>query len=205
MTTILRNPRAVLRRTDENHPMEYRSTDEMEAGMQHVLAAPHDDGTVQLIVVRPEPGARAVLPRGTLDPALGLVGDCWLARGSSTGVDGAAHPDRQLTLMNARFVALVAGAPDRWPLAGDQLYVDLDLGEANLPAGARLAIGEAVIEISASPHTGCAKFVERFGAAAARLVNVADGRAQRLRGVNAFVVEGGDIVVGDPVRKVDRG
>lgn len=170
--------------------------------MEHVRSAPADDGSVELIVARPTPGERAVLAGGTLDPAVGLVGDCWLARGSRTGPGGAAHPDRQLTLMNARFVELVAGTKERWPLAGDQLYVDLDVGVANLPAGSRLMVGSAVVEISAAPHTGCVKFGQRFGRDAARFVNAGVGLDLRLRGVNAFVVEGGSVATGDPVRKV---
>lgn len=185
--------------------MEHRTTPEIEAALDHVRSAPADGGAVEMIVSRPTPGERAVFPDAVLDPNVGLVGDCWLERGSSSGVDGAAHPDRQLTLMNARFAALIAGSRDRWPLAGDQLYVDLDLGEVNLPAGTRLAIGTAVVEISASPHTGCAKFVERFGRDAARFVNTGVGLELRLRGVNAFVVDGGGIATGDPVRKIVAG
>lgn len=179
-----------------------RTIAEIEAGMGRVRGAPGDGGSVALIVARPAPGERVVLTEGTLDTAVGLVGDCWLERGSRTGPDGAAHPDRQVTLMNARFADLVAGTRDRWPLAGDQLYVDLDVGVANLPAGSRLTIGSAVVEISAAPHTGCAKFVDRFGRDAARFVNTGVGLELRLRGVNAFVVEGGTVATGDPVRKL---
>lgn len=189
----------------EQHAASHRTTEEIEAGLAHVLDAPADRGTVEMIVSRPSPDERSVLTEAALDPAAGLVGDCWLERGSSTGVDGAAHPDRQLTLMNARFADLVAGSRNRWPLAGDQLYVDLDIGEANLPAGSRLAIGSAVVEIAAAPHTGCAKFVERFGRDAARFVNTGVGLDLRLRGVNAFVVEGGAVTTNDVVRKVLAG
>ena len=205
MTMILRKPRVRRGASGQNRSMEHCTTVEIEAGLGHVRDAPADGGTVVMIVARPSPGERAVLSEAALDAAVGLVGDCWLERGSSSGVDGAAHPDRQLTLMNARFAALIAGSGDRWPLAGDQLYVDLDLGEANLPAGTRLAIGTAVVEISASPHTGCAKFVERFGRDAARFVNTDVGLELRLRGVNAFVVDGGAIATDDPVRKVAAG
>lgn len=179
----------------------HRTTVEIEAGLAHVLDAPADGGTVQMIVARPAVGERTVVADAVLDTAVGLVGDCWLHRGSSTGVDGAAHPDRQVTLMNARFADLVAGSRDRWPLAGDQLYVDLDIGEENLPPGTRLEIGNAVVEISASLHTGCAKFVDRYGSDAGRFVNVGVGRTMRLRGVNAFVIEGGTVATDDLVRK----
>jgi len=182
--------------------MDHRSTRELEAGMDHVRRAPADDGIVEMIVARPESGERAVLADAVLDTTVGLVGDSWLERGSRTGIDGAAHPDRQLTLMNARFAALVAGSRDRWALAGDQLYVDLDVGEVNLPAGTRLAVGAAVVEVSAAPHTGCAKFVERFGPDAARFVNTGVGLDLRLRGVNAFVIESGGVATGDRVRKI---
>ncbi len=185
--------------------MEPLTTSEIESGMDHVRGAPVDGGTVEMIVSRPARGERAVLDEAVLDTTVGLIGDCWLERGSRTGVDGAALPDRQLTLMNARFVALVAGARDRWPLAGDQLYVELDVSKANLPPGTRLTVGDAVVEITDAPHTGCAKFVERFGKDAARFVNTGIGLELRLRGVNARVVTGGAVRTGDQVRVLAAG
>jgi MOSC domain-containing protein YiiM len=104
--------------------------------------------------------------------------------------------------MNARAASLVAIEPERRPLAGDQLYVDFDLSLSNLPPRSRLGIGSAVIEITATPHTGCAKFVARFGADAQRWVNSPQGRELRLRGANARVVQPGTVCVGDMVRKL---
>jgi hypothetical protein len=130
-----------------------------------------------------------------------LVGDGWLARGSKSTPDGSADPSAQVTLMNARVAALLAGPPDAWSAAGDQLYVDLDLGEANLPTGTRLAIGDALLEVSGTPHTGCAKFSGRFGVDALRFVSTPEGRALRLRGMNAWVVRSGIIALGDVVTK----
>jgi len=170
---------------------------QLEAGLAPIRLAPTGGGPVELIVRRPESGAREVLPEATLDPTVGLVGDNWLVRGSRRTPDGRASPERQLTIMSARAVALVAGERSRWPLAGDQLYVDLDLSEESLPAGSRLRIGEALVQVSAHPHTGCAKFAERFGREALRLVNTPVGRALRLRGLNAIVVEGGTVRLGD--------
>jgi hypothetical protein len=145
---------------------------------------------------------REVLGEATLDRVEGLVGDTWRARGSSRTADGSSHPDMQLNLMNSRTAALVAGHPDRWQLAGDQLYVDLDLSEANLPPGTRLELGSAVIEITAQPHLGCKKFSARFGNDALRFVNSSIGRELRLRGANAKVVVPGHVRVGDPIRKL---
>jgi hypothetical protein len=143
----------------------------IEAGREHALGAPVGRGVVELVVVRPVPGARTVLEEAVLDPEVGMVGDCWAARGSRHTPDGSASPLMQVTLMNARVADLVAGTRDRWPLAGDQLYVDLDLGAASLPPGTRLRVGTAVVEVTEQPHTGCAKFAERFGIEAARFVN----------------------------------
>jgi MOSC domain-containing protein YiiM len=159
---------------------------------------------VLLVVARPGSGERAVLTEAQLDPGVGLVGDTWAIRPSRQTADGGPHPGMQLTLMNARMTELVAGARDRWPLAGDQLYVDLDLSEANLPAGTRLAVGDggAVLELTAEPHTGCAKFTARFGLAATRLVGSREGRALRLRGANARVVAAGPVRPGDVLRKL---
>ena len=151
---------------------------------------------------RPQVGAREVLEVGELSLEDGLVGDSWRLRGSSRTPDGSRHPAMQLNIMNARVIALLARQKDRWPLAGDQLYIDLDLSAGNLPAGTRLALGSAVIEVTSQPHTGCAKFTEHFGPEATRFVNSADGKALRLRGINAKVVQPGTIRVGDLARKL---
>ncbi len=182
--------------------MRHLTAEELEAGLDEVLAAPRDEGPLRLIVRRPEIGGREVLDVGELDLAAGLAGDNWATRGSSRTADGSAHPLMQLTLMSSRVIALVAGEKSRWPLAGDQLYVDLDLSTGNLPPGTRLAIGSGRVEITAQPHTGCKKFVERFGMEAMKFVNSGSGKALRLRGLNARVVEPGTIRVGDVVRKL---
>jgi hypothetical protein len=177
------------------------TSDALSSARADLLESPADRGVVELLVARPEPGARVVLSEAVLDPDVGLVGDCWRARGSRHTADGAANPSMQLTLMNARVVDLVAGPRDRWPLAGDQVYVDLDLGEANLPPGTRLRVGTAVVVVTPQPHTGCARFAERFGMDAARFVNSPDGRAHRFRGLNARVVDAGVVRPGDVVSK----
>lgn len=155
-----------------------------------------------LIVRRPAVDAREVLEEGELNADEGLAGDTWRMRSSSRSGDGRAHPDMQLNVMSARAAALVAQSDDRWALAGDQLFVDLDLSAANLPAGTRLAVGEAVIEVTAQPHTGCRKFVDRFGLDAMKFVNSPVGRELNLRGINAKVVQAGIVRVGDTVRKI---
>ncbi|HEX8067235.1 MAG TPA: hypothetical protein VF520_12020 [Thermoleophilaceae bacterium] len=182
--------------------MDHVPLDVLEAGIAKVRGSPPDGGRVELIVRRPSEGEREPVDAAELDPVEGLVGDNWRTRGSRATEDGSAHPDLQLTLMNARAAALVAQTRERWPLAGDQLFVDLDLSEANLPAGTRLEIGSAVIEITAIPHTGCGKFVRRFGVDASKLVNSPVGRELNLRGRNARVVTGGPVRTGDPIRKV---
>jgi hypothetical protein len=176
---------------------------QLEAGLGEVMRAPATEGVVELIVRRPAEGEREVLAEGVLDLTEGLVGDNWRVRGSRRTEDGLGHPDMQLNVMSARVVDLVAaGDRERWALAGDQLYVDLDLSEANLPPGTRLALGTAVIEVTAEPHTGCAKFVARFGADAHRFVNTKQHRHLRLRGLNAKVVQPGTVAAGDAIRKL---
>jgi hypothetical protein len=180
------------------------TTDALHAGLDEIRRAPADDGRVELIVRRPAVDAREVLTEGRLDPTEGLVGDTWRARGSKLTADGTAHPDMQLNVMNVRAATLVAVDPERRPLAGDQLYLDLDVSTKNLPPGTRLELGSAVIEITDQPHRGCAKFAARFGADALRFVNSAVGRELNLRGVNAKVLVAGRVNVGDTVRKVDK-
>jgi MOSC domain-containing protein YiiM len=182
--------------------MAHPTIDELHAGLALIRQAPADTGVLELIVRRPTVGAREVLDEGQLDVEVGLVGDTWKDRGSTRTADGRRHPDMQVNIMSARAVALVAGEKARWPLAGDQLYVDLDLSAANLPPGTRLAIGSAVLEVTAQPHTGCGKFVERFGLESMKFVNSPVGRELQLRGINARVVESGTVRVGDVVRKL---
>ena len=176
------------------------TTERLEAGIAEVLASPKAEGVLRLIVRRPKVNARETIEAGTLDVEHGLVGDNWLKKGSRWRRGG--DPKRQITVMNWRFARLVAGGDERIPLAGDQLYVDLDLSKGNLPVGTLLRVGEhAVLEITKPPHLGCKKFVERFGIDAMEFANSEFGREHNLRGVNARVVEGGEIAVGNAIRK----
>ena len=175
---------------------------ELEAALDHLRQAPKDEGLLHLIVRRPEVDRREVLEEAELDLEKGLIGDNWLVRGSKKTPDGSAHPEMQINIMNARVTALVAREKERWPLAGDQLYIDMDLGHENLPPGSRLAVGTAVLEVSALPHTGCRKFVSRFGAEAMQFVNSPLGKQLCLRGINAKIVQGGIVKVGQTARKI---
>jgi hypothetical protein len=177
--------------------VEHLSRERLEAGLDHVRQSPPDHGRLMLVVRRPEVGQRQLLREAVLDQVAGLDGDNWLTRGSSSTPDGSAHPDKQVTVINARLAELVAGGTERMALAGDQLYLDLDLSVDNLPPGSLLAVGEAVLRVSEAPHTGCAKFIERFGTEAMRFVNSRIGRRLRLRGMNTRIVVPGTIRLGD--------
>ena len=182
--------------------IRHLSMAELEAGLDDIRRAPKDEGRLEMIVRRPAVDQREVLQEGQLDLADGLLGDTWKSRGSSRTADGSAHPEMQLNLMNARVVALLAQDKQRWQLAGDQLFVEMDLSEENLPPGSQLAIGEAVIEVTAQPHTGCQKFVSRFGLDAMKFVNSPLGKQLHLRGINAKVVQPGVIRAGDVIHKI---
>lgn len=175
---------------------------ELEAGLDAIRQSPKNESVIAMIVRRPQVDAREVLEEGELDLVEGLVGDSWKVRRSSRTPDGSAHPDMQLNVMNARVIALLAREKDRWPLAGDQLFIDFDVSSENLPPGTRLALGSAVIEVTNQPHTGCKKFEARFGLDALKLVNSPVGRQLQLRGVNAKVAQPGVIRVGDLVKKL---
>jgi hypothetical protein len=166
----------------------------LDAGLVEIRRSPKNGGRVELIVRRPAEGEREVLEEAVLDPVEGLVGDRWRKSRSP-------DPRTQVTLANARVAALLAVSPERRPLAGDQLYVDLDLSAENLPPGTRLAVGSAALEVSEVPHTGCAKFMARFGKDALSWVSTKEGRALNLRGINARVVTGGVVRVGDAIMK----
>lgn len=182
--------------------IKYLTAEELEAGLENIYQSPKDAGVINMIVRRPDVEKREVIFEARLDLVDGLVGDNWKVRGSTSTVDGSAHPDMQINIMNSRVIALLAQEPERWQLAGDQLYIDLDLSEKNLPAGTQLALGTAVIEVTAKPHTGCKKFAARFGQDAIKFVNSPLGKELHLRGRNARIIQSGTIRVGDVVKKI---
>ena len=181
--------------------IKHLNTEELEAGLENIRQSPKDNGSLELIVRRPQTEAREVLSEGKLDLIAGLEGDNWKTRGSSSTPDKSAHPEMQINIMNSRVIALLAQKKERWQLAGDQLFIDMDLSAENLPVGTKLSIGEATLEISPLPHSGCKKFTERFGLEAMKFVNSTLGKELHLRGVNAKVIQSGAIRVGDSVKK----
>jgi MOSC domain-containing protein YiiM len=181
--------------------IRHLSIEELEAGLDHIRRSPKDEGRVMLIVRRPDSDERETLEQCTVDSTEGLVGDNWKVRGNPHTPDGSAKINAQITIMNVRAIALLAQSEDRWSLAGDQLYVDIDLSDDNLPAGTRLTLGTAVLEVTPEPHTGCKKFAERYGTDATKFVNSAEGKRLHLRGINSRVIQAGEIRLGDVVRK----
>ncbi|HJS25374.1 MAG TPA: hypothetical protein VJ751_13530 [Pyrinomonadaceae bacterium] len=185
--------------------MKHLTMQELEAALDHLRQAPKDEGVLQLIVRRPQVDKREVLEEAVLDLEKGLIGDNWFVRGSKKTPDGSAHPEMQINIMNSRVTALVAQEKERWPLAGDQLYIDMDLSHENLPPGSHLQIGSVVLEVSTLPHTGCIKFVSRFGAEAMQFVNSPLGKSLCLRGINAKIIQSGTVKVGQTARKISNG
>ena len=176
--------------------------EQLDAGLDHIRRSPADVGRLMMIVRRPDVDRREVVQEGRLDVAYGLVGDTWNVRGSTSTPDGSPNPEAQVTIINSRALDLMAQSEDRWPLSGDQLVIDIDMGMENLPPGTQLSIGSAVIEISEKPHTGCVKFADRFGKDALRFVSTPMAMDMRLRGVNTRVVRSGTIRAGDTVEKL---
>jgi len=182
--------------------IRHLTREELEAGVGDIRRAPKDEGVLHMIVRRPNVDERELLDEAQLSVDEGVVGDTWRLRSSSRMPDGGPHPDMQLNIIGTRAIALIAQDRARWALAGDQLFIDLDLTGENLPAWTRLQIGSAIIEVTDQPHTGCGKFVSRFGVDAMKFVNSPLGRSLNLRGINARVVQPGTIRVGDVVRKL---
>jgi hypothetical protein len=191
-----------VKETNPEHEPFHRDPEALGAGLADVRQSPADSGPLELIVTRPVVGQRALHDEAVLDLAVGVVGDTWIERGSRRTPDGSPNPEAQVTVMNIRAARLVATTEDRVPLAGDQLYVDLDLSTENLPTGTLLEIGDAALRVTDAPHTGCAKFSERFGVEALRLTATPDGKYLRLRGINTAVARPGVVRRGDTVRVV---
>ncbi|HEY3341522.1 MAG TPA: MOSC domain-containing protein [Anaerolineae bacterium] len=180
----------------------YLTTADLTQGLEHILQSPHDAGSLEMIVSRPAHGERRVCDECALDPETGVAGDHW-ARGCWKSLpDGKPDPDVQVTLMNARVISLIAQTRERWPLAGDNLIVDLDLSCENLPVGQRIAIGSAILQITAVPHTGCKDFAVRFGVDALQFVNSPQGKQMSLRGINTRILQAGVVRTGDRVQKI---
>lgn len=175
---------------------------ELELGIDEIKASPKDNGVLEMIVRRPETETREIIQAGIISVENGLEGDNWKARGSSAMPDGSADPEAQITLMNSRVIQLLSGDKENWQWAGDQLFVDMDLSIDNLPPHSRIQVGSAILEISAKPHTGCKKFSGRFGVEALAFISAPLGKALRMRGVNAKVIQAGEIKVGDAVKKL---
>lgn len=175
---------------------------ELEAGLAAIQKSPRERGTVRAIVIRPTSNERASLHQCDFSFEGGAEGDRWALGCWKTLPDGSPHPDVQVAMMNSRAIALIAETPERWPLAGDNLFVDFDLSTENLPVGQRLAIGSAVLEITKIAHNGCHKFAERFGKDAKKFVNSPQGKRLHLRGIYARIIENGTITIGDKIRKL---
>lgn len=178
------------------------SMQELERELPLIKQSPKQEGKLELIVRRPSVEEREILYQGKVDLTTGLEGDNWQARSSKTTPDGSANIETQITLMNSRVIQLLTQDKNLWQWAGDQLYVDLDLSEENLPAGTRLSIGTAVIEVTATPHTGCKKFSARFGLDALKFISASENKSLRLRGINARIIQPGEFKTGDLVQKI---
>jgi len=170
--------------------------EELNASLDGVLTSPQDGGRVEMLVVRPRSDERITPETAELSGELGMHGDHWSAG------EYREIPDIQIAMMNSRVLDLVSGGSDRWPLAGDNLIVDLDLSKDNLVPGQKLEAGSAILEITEIPHEGCKKFASRFGADALRFVNLGPAKDLRLRGIYARVVQPGSISVGDSINKL---
>lgn len=163
---------------------------------------PKDTGSVEAIFIRPVTEEREDLQEAELTKADGVKGDRWRPTASMRLPDGSPDPRTQITMMNVKVLECVSGGRDKWALAGDQLIVDLDVSEENLPVGQQIRIGDAVVEVTDVPHTGCAKFRRRYGNESLDYIN-GDGRESlRLRGVYVKVVEEATVRVGDVIAKI---
>ena len=175
---------------------------DLDASLSEIKKSPSQQGVVDLIVCRPQKNTRQELDTGELTIEEGLVGDNWKVRAAGSK-DKSVHRNTQLALINSRVIAAIVNNKDRWELAGDQFYVDFDLSKENIPSGARLKIGTAIIDVTEEPHLGCKKFAERFGKDAVKFVNSSNGKLLNLRGIHARVIVPGKVTVGSHIEKLE--
>jgi len=181
----------------EGDPSFHLPLAKLEAGLRALAEPPRDVGRLALLVVRRPDGTRETPASAQLTPQGGLAGDGWARR-------PPRDPEAQLAVMRHDVAALIANGQ---PLStfGDNLFVELDSSSKNLPAGTRLRVGDAVVEVTAEPHDGCRKFLGRFGADALRFVQAKATRDRNLRGVYWKVCTGGRVELGEAIRVLGRG
>lgn len=182
----------------QTHP----SRADLEQAIAGIEAAPKNASPLEMIVVRPAHGERRTIESVCLSLAGGVEGDSWAAGCWMTTEDGKPHPDVQVAIMATRAIRAVAGEPENWAKSGNNLFVDFDLSQENMPAGTRLTIGSAELVVTETRMTGCKNFIEWYGRDACVFVNTGDGKALNMRGVYARVVKDGVVRVGDRVEKV---
>ncbi len=182
----------------------YKKLKDLQIGLEEIISSPKQTGTVEMIVSRPKIGTRKILKTAELDQHLGLIGDNWYDRDASSTQKKSPDKELQITIMNSRVIQLITQKHDQWPLAGDQLYIEMDVSRKNLPPGSLLEIGSALLQVSEKPHTGCKKFSERFGLDALKFISSKQGRVLSLRGINASIIKSGIVQTGDKVIKVDQ-
>lgn len=184
-------------------PADFKSRAELTAGLQGILSAPKQNGTLELIVIRPGRGERFTPAEIEVSAVEGLPGDHWSNGTGYAREDGAGDPDAQICIMMASCIRAIAGAKANWPPAGDNLFIDMDLTPKNMPPGTRFAIGSAEFIVSELPHNGCQDFIDRYGRDACVFLMTGEGKKNRLRGIYARVTRDGTVSVGDTVRKLE--
>ena len=181
---------------------QFISTVDLDSSLEFIKQSPKHEGVIELIVCRPQTNARQELTEAELTIHEGLVGDIWRTM-LDKGINKYVNPDTQLALINSRVISAITQNKNNWKLAGDQFYVDFDLGKDNLPVGARLKIGSAIIEVTKEPHLACSKFSKRFGKDAVRFVNSSMGKSLNLRGIYARVISPGKVELGSCIKKLE--
>lgn len=184
-------------------PDTFRTRDALMEKLPGLLAAaPKDEGRLDLIVMRPDAEARVLPERIEVTAGDGLPGDHWKHGAGNMREDGTADPDAQICIMMSGCIEAIAGPRENWAPAGDNFFLDMDLTPANMPPGTRFSIGTAEFVVTARPHNGCQKFIDRYGRDACLFVNTGAGKDLRLRGIYARVTKDGTVGLGDRVRKL---
>lgn len=175
---------------------------ELDRAWPDIMAAPKDGAAIEMLCLRPAMGERRFVDEIHVTREEGIPGERWLTQPWMRLPGGQPDPAIQVSFLQRRVLDLVWRDREGTPHPGDTFVVDMDLSEANLPAGSLLQVGSAVLEVSTVFNNACAKWKKRYGDDALDWVRAYENKEFRPRGVLAKVHRDGVFRAGDRLTRI---